>query len=115
MDMTVSTLNVKLSPAPSELAAGGRINGDTTSQTTIPITEATIQRMIARRRWFGSAGGVALPAFPSILGSDMLPPLIVCYCYRSSHIPGGGHRPGKPIGRFAVITTRDIAVPDVGM
>src|SRR5258708_9789928 len=72
--------------------------------------------MRTRRRWRGSAGaGAALPAFPSILASDMLPPLIIAYAYRSSHVPGGGHRPAKPIGSFAIVATRDIAVPDVGV
>src|SRR5258708_4454766 len=70
--------------------------------------------MRTRRRWRGSAGE-ALPAFPPMLASDMLPSLIIRYGYRSSHEPGGGHRPTKTIGRFAIIATGDITVPDVGM
>src|SRR5258707_14245765 len=65
-------------------------------------------------RWRGS-GGEALPAFPAMLASDMLPSLIIRYGYRSSHESGGGHRPTKTIGRFAIVSTRDITVPDVGV
>src|SRR5437763_15338169 len=50
-----------------------------------------------------------------MLVSDILPPLIICYGYSSSHVAEGSHRPTKPIGRFAIVATRDIAVPDVGV
>src|SRR5436305_12446513 len=47
-----------------------------------------------------------------MLVSDILPPLIICYGYSSSHVAEGSHRPTKPIGRFAIVATSDIAVPD---
>src|SRR5258708_16967096 len=116
MDRTVSTRNVKLSALSRELAACGKINWATASQMAITITESTAQMMRTRRRWRGPAGvGEALPVFPSTLGSDILPSLIIRYGYRSGHEPGGGHRPAKTIGRFAIVATRDIAVPDVGV
>src|SRR5215467_15482066 len=45
----------------------------------------------------------------------LAPPLIICYGYRSSHVPGSGHRPAKSVGRFAIVATGDIAVPDVNV
>src|SRR5712691_2963193 len=72
--------------------------------------------MRTRRRWRGSAGaGEALPAFSSVLASDMLPSLLICHGDRSGHISSSGHLPAKTIGSFLIVATRDIAVPDVSV
>ncbi len=110
---TVSTLNVRICELPIVLAAVGRMYGDISSQITIPITETTIQAMIARRKWRGSVGvGEAADASFDI-GVRHVAPLIICYSNRSSHVPGGGHRPAKPIGRFFIVSTWNIAMPDI--
>src|SRR5438093_1340725 len=72
----VSKLKVRSWELPKVLTVGGTMNWDTSSQSTIPITETTIQMMRTRRKWRGSAGvGVALGVLPSMLTSDMLHPL----------------------------------------